>query len=282
MASRGSAESLCDSASSALVAVAAHERSCSLEPQVHEFDLELNHEFLAEYDEEGVYFYQAYSSSIADWALEHQRFGGPDFNAGSVPAYASQERPKDSALHAIPVYECALSAARMTWIKPSFAWVLYRSGYGSKHNQERVLKIKLPHVAVASLLSACKCAKGGGGSLGRVQWDPARDLMSAEGAEPRRMLRLRAIQIGLRGRLSEAYVAAVTQIQDVTALAHRVQAAHGAGSRRDSGCVSSLGSAERGCAVAAAMAALADDLPRERPYMPHCEADVLRELMLIR
>ena len=29
-----------------------------------------------------------------------------------------------------------------------------------------------------------------------VQWDPARDLMTSEGREPRRMLRRRAIQIG--------------------------------------------------------------------------------------
>ena len=48
------------------------------------------------------------------------RFGGPDFNP-----------------------------TRMTWIKPSFAWVLYRSGYGRKHNQTRILKVKLAHEAVA-------------------------------------------------------------------------------------------------------------------------------------
>ena len=70
--------------------------------------------FNGEWDEEGVYVYQAYNDEIADWALSNQRFGGPSFN------------PK-----------------RMTWIKPSFAWVLYRSGYASKHNQTRIIKIKL-------------------------------------------------------------------------------------------------------------------------------------------
>ena len=59
-----------------------------------------------EYDDEGMYFYQAFNDSIADFAIQNQKFGGPDFN------------PK-----------------RMTWIKPSFAWVLYRSGYAKKHNQ---------------------------------------------------------------------------------------------------------------------------------------------------
>jgi hypothetical protein len=81
---------------------------------------------------------------------------------------------------------------RMTWIKPSFAWMLYRAGYGRKTGQTRILKLKLPHAAVAELLSACECKHGGGGSKGRVQWDPSRDLMSSDGkgnaTEPRRML----------------------------------------------------------------------------------------------
>ena len=76
--------------------------------------------FEAEWDEEGVYFYQAYNDEIANWAIENQKFGGPKF-----------------------------SQTRMTWIKPSFAWVLYRSGYGSKHNQNRILKVKLSHATVA-------------------------------------------------------------------------------------------------------------------------------------
>merc|ERR1719319_763359 len=84
--------------------------------------------FHGEWDEEGVYFYQAYQDSIASWAVEHQAFGGPDFKP-----------------------------ARMTWIKPSLAWMLYRSGYGTKHGQTNVLKVKLPHSAVASLLSGCTC-----------------------------------------------------------------------------------------------------------------------------
>ena len=79
--------------------------------------------FEAQFDNEGVYFYQAYNDDIANWALEHQKFGGPLYNT-----------------------------VRMTWIKPSFAWVLYRSGYGKKKNQTRILKIKLSHDTVASKL----------------------------------------------------------------------------------------------------------------------------------
>eukprot|EP00325_Prymnesiales_sp_UTEX-LB-985_P028192 CAMPEP_0174736550 /NCGR_PEP_ID=MMETSP1094-20130205/66870_1 /TAXON_ID=156173 /ORGANISM="Chrysochromulina brevifilum, Strain UTEX LB 985" /LENGTH=184 /DNA_ID=CAMNT_0015939669 /DNA_START=89 /DNA_END=639 /DNA_ORIENTATION=+ len=142
--------------------------------------LEGGHVFKGEWDEEGVYFYQAFSAEIAEWAIREQRLGGPHFNV-----------------------------TRMTWIKPSFAWVLYRSGYARKHNQEVILKIKVPHALVAELLCACACKHGGGGSKGRVQWDPARDLMTSDdrGREPRRMLRERAIQIGLSRDLSTRYVA---------------------------------------------------------------------------
>jgi len=100
--------------------------------------------FEAEWDEEGVYFYQAYNDPIADWAIENQRLGGPN----PPPEW---------------------NPTRMTWIKPSFAWMLYRSGYGRKHNQTRVIKIKLSHDTVEGLLTQCKCGQGGGGSMGRVQ-----------------------------------------------------------------------------------------------------------------
>lgn len=34
------------------------------------------HDVVAEYDEEGVFVYQAYNDAIADWALENGRLGG--------------------------------------------------------------------------------------------------------------------------------------------------------------------------------------------------------------
>ena len=83
----------------------------------------------------------------------------------------------------------------MTWIKPSLAWMLYRSGYGFKdQNQNRILKIKLSHESLAKLLAECKCSHGiGGSSKGRVQWDPARDIMLADNGEPRKIVGKRAI-----------------------------------------------------------------------------------------
>ena len=194
-------------------------------------------EFIGEWDDEGVWVYQAYNDAIADWAVEHQRLGGPAFKPG-----------------------------RMTWVKPSFAWVLYRSGYARKHNQNRVLKIKISHDALAGLLEKCECRHGGGGAAGRVQWDPARDLFSSDdGKVPRKMLRARAIQIGFSGQLSIDYVESILAVRDVTDLCHAVQAAHGS---------------RGGGAVDAAMAELSDVLPEERPYMPLCSPETIERLAL--
>jgi len=184
--------------------------------------------------------------TAADYAIEHQRFGGPDFNP-----------------------------SRMTWIKPSFAWVLYRSGYGRKHNQERILKIKISHKSMASILEECACKHGGGGSLGRVQWDPARDLFSADGDEPRKMLRSRAIQIGIKGNLSEKYVDAVLTIEDVTALAHRVGEVHkilAMGSNRSR----RIRFESDQCASLEAL-----PLPVERVYLPQCTNCTLERLGMV-
>ena len=196
------------------------------------------HLFLGQWDEEGVWVYQAFCDEISDWALEHQRFGGPHF------------KPE-----------------RMTWVKPSFAWILYRSGYSQKRKQERVLKIKVSHAALGGLLSRCAIGHGGGGTLGRIQWDPARDLLAAEksGKEPRKLLRRRAIQIGLKGRLSVEYVDSVIAIVDVTALARRVGEAH---------------AKKKPAAAAEAMAALLSELPHERPYMPRCSDATLAALRM--
>ena len=210
--------------------------------------------FRGEWDDEGVYFYQAYSDAIADYALEHQTFGGP-----------------------------AWKLARMTWIKPSFAWMLYRSGYGSKAGQTRVLKIKLSHHSVAYLLSKCKLTsdrhqitmnkatkvKGSTeekGIVGRVQWDPERDIYQSEENEPRRMLQTRAIQIGLSGQLSIWYVNNIISVQEVTDLAHKVGVAHKLKTAED---------------VQAAMKDIKDDLPDERPYFPSLSKRELQELAML-
>src|SRR3712207_6062427 len=76
----------------------------------------------ADYDEEGIFVYQAFKPSIVEAALRHGTFK-EGFNLD-----------------------------RMTWIKPSFGWMLYRSQYATAHRQERILKIKLPHQAFLTIL----------------------------------------------------------------------------------------------------------------------------------
>jgi len=175
----------------------------------------------ADFDEDDVYFYQAFKPSFADFSVANQRFGGDDFKP-----------------------------ARMTWIKPSFAWVLYRSGYAMKHNQERILKVNLSHEVVFSILAACNCPEGGADSThpptpitssasasrGVVQWDPARDLNCFDSKNkkvPRKMFRERAIQIGLGGGLSDFYVNNTLSIEDLTKKAREVGRAHGEKNEKD-------------------------------------------------
>lgn len=69
--------------------------------------------------------YQAYPSTIASAAVTHQRLDvSPDFRT-----------------------------TRMTWIKPSWAWMLYRSGYSYKDpGQERILAIKMTRKDFLGLL----------------------------------------------------------------------------------------------------------------------------------
>ena len=65
------------------------------------------------YDDKTIRVYQAYNDVIANEALELGKFGRN------------------------------FSMTRMTWIKPSFLWMMYRSGWGKKKNQERILAIDI-------------------------------------------------------------------------------------------------------------------------------------------
>jgi hypothetical protein len=100
----------------------------------------------------------------------------------------------------------------------------------------------------------------------RVQWDPERDLYSAERKQPRRLLRTRAIQIGLAGNLSQYYTDHILSIQDVTNLSQRVGTAHGLKTDTD---------------VANAMKDLKTELPDERPYLPNLPKSKLIELAML-
>mmetsp|Transcript_2034 Transcript_2034/g.3530 ORF Transcript_2034/g.3530 Transcript_2034/m.3530 type:complete len:160 (+) Transcript_2034:254-733(+) len=94
---------------------------------------------------------------------------------------------------------------------------------------------------------------------------PERDMMEGNGKEPRQMLRTRAIQIGLKGHMSDEYVNSVISIEDVTELAHAIGRAHSLDHKNKS-------------RAKEAMVGLCDKLPNERPYLPHCSDAVLADL----
>lgn len=41
---------------------------------------------------------------------------------------------------------------RMTWIKPSFGWMLHRSSYATAHNQEAIVRIRLNRAGLDAIL----------------------------------------------------------------------------------------------------------------------------------
>ena len=120
---------------------------------------------------------------------------------------------------------------RMTWIKPSFNWMMYRCGYAAKAGQTSVLGIDitregfewaLEHAVLSSYSPSIHSShEAWRSSLAqasvRVQWDPERDwrLAIVEG--------VRAIQIGLTGEAVQRYVNDwIVRLEDVTPLARRL------------------------------------------------------------
>ncbi|MFI1940759.1 DUF4291 domain-containing protein [Streptomyces purpureus] len=119
---------------------------------------------------------------------------------------------------------------RMTWIKPSFLWMMYRCGWGTKPNQETVLAIEISRDGFEwALRHACLSHHTRGlhpdqaawkrelrHAPARVQWDPERDLHLAA-------LPYRSLQLGLSGDASRRYADEWTvSIRDVTPLAHEI------------------------------------------------------------
>lgn len=149
---------------------------------------------LAHYDDAHVVVYQAYRHAIADHALAHQRFGGE------------------------------FSFTRMSWIKPNFLWMMFRSGWATKEGQERILAITLQRAFFDRLLASAVASGFQNSGFDskeawqaavaqsdvRLQWDPDHDPFGAP-------VERRAIQLGLRGATLEEYATgALVGIEDMT------------------------------------------------------------------
>lgn len=150
----------------------------------------------AAYSSETITVYQAYPPDLADASVQ----------AGTlVPPFRRD---------------------RMTWIKPSFGWMMHRSGWATKPGQERILSIvisragfewALGHACLSAFTrtlydSPQDWAAAKADSPVRVQWDPGRSLTGDR-------LPGRAIQVGLSGVAVRCYVDEwITSITDITDL----------------------------------------------------------------
>ncbi|CAM5603959.1 DUF4291 domain-containing protein [Streptomyces griseomycini] len=123
------------------------------------------------------------------------------------------------------------SRERMTWVKPSFLWMMYRCGWGTKKDQETVLAVEISREGfVRALRNACLShhvpALHGDAAAwrrelrrapARVQWDPERDLR----LDP---LPYRSLQLGLAGEAAARYADEwIVGIEDVTPLATEIR-----------------------------------------------------------
>lgn len=151
-------------------------------------------EIRADYDRDTIVVYQAYAPAIAAPAIAAQRF---------VPPF---------------------SLARMTWIKPSFLWLMHRSNWGQRAGQERTLGVRIHRagweraLALGVLTAPAPAVFGTADAWDRqfrdaavhVQWDPERDLRGAS-------LNHDSIQVGLGRTIIGEFVSTwVTSIEDLT------------------------------------------------------------------
>jgi hypothetical protein len=139
-------------------------------------------EIRADFDRETLVVYQAYRPAIAEPALKAGRF---------VPPF---------------------SLERMTWIKPSFLWMMERSNWGRKTGQEYILAIRIRRSCWDSALAEAQLTDHGDRPDCRVlvQWDPERSIRGEK-------LQHRSIQVGLSRFIIAEYVSQwITEIRDMT------------------------------------------------------------------
>jgi len=159
-------------------------------------------EIRANFDKNTIAVYQAYNKQIALPAIKNNRF----------------EKP--------------FSFNRMTWIKPSYLWLMERSNWGLKSNQEYILGIKiyreyweqaleigiLTHPDKAIYKNGWEWEQAFEKAKVHIQWDPERSLKGAK-------LNVRSIQVGISRHLIEAYNQSwIHEIIDLTPLTKKIHA----------------------------------------------------------
>ncbi len=153
-------------------------------------------------EDENIIVYQAFNPQIAAYAIANQQFGGP-----------------------------AYSFNRMSWIKPGFLWMMYRAGWATKEQQERILRITMPLTYFKTICSQATftsyqqevydTAENWRATLDktevRLQWDPDHNPFGNK--EDRK-----AIQLGMKGEVLRKFCTEwIVKIEDITDF---VKAAH--------------------------------------------------------
>lgn len=149
---------------------------------------------LAQFDAKSVIVYQAYNSRIGEFAAREGYLGG-DF-----------------------------SLNRMSWFKPNFLWMMYRSGWGTKENQQVTLAVRVRRTFFDEVLNAAVSSSFNASTYSshadwqaavaasevRLQWDPDH---APSGAKCER----RAVQLGIRGETLRRYAReAILEIEDIS------------------------------------------------------------------
>jgi hypothetical protein len=149
---------------------------------------------LAQFDDASIVVYQAFNPDIARFAVANGHFGG------------------------------GFSLTRMSWIKSNFLWMMYRSGWAQKQDQERVLAVRMRREGFDSILAkvvpstymprlyATRSIWGDAmvGSTVRLQWDPDHNPAGSP-------LARRAIQLGLKDETLRHYAHDwIVGIEDIT------------------------------------------------------------------
>lgn len=152
-------------------------------------------EVFAQYDRKCIRVYQAYNSVIGKEAVTLQTFGE------------------------------SFSINRMTWIKPSFLWMMYRSNWATKKNQEYILALDIYQEKFNELLKKAVLTSPDSTSYNGTQWEKAFDetTVYCQWDSDRNIngnaINRAAIQIGLKGNTLRDFLdTSIYRIEDLTPL----------------------------------------------------------------
>jgi hypothetical protein len=168
-------------------------------------------EIRADYDANSIVVYQAFSAAIAAPALAAQRF---------VPPFSME---------------------RMTWIKPSFLWLMERSNWAQKSGQERILAVRITRAGWEEALALGVLTEAEpkvyssyavwqeqfARAQVHIQWDPERSLRGHSQLYG-------SIQVGLSRQIIARYVQEWTlSIQDYTPRVRKIDTLLRSGKERE-------------------------------------------------